>query len=293
MAWKGNILKVKELRNCVSIFQNNVPTSNIIAVNVNHIKTSVRTWATVCPRRFPTICVSQLNRATRTKGLNVTGCGSYQSIISSYGTEQSTESGEVIEKKSQARTEVSYEELKTLINKPEVLIIDVREPKEIEQTGMMPGAINIPITKLKSSLALDKEDFKAQYKSTKPASTGDNLVFYGLSNVRSEAALELAHKAGFKNLLGHPALKVNPVIYLFFLPISEVGLVEIALSCSRQQFCAEFGVEKPSCSDQIVFTCMRGIRSNTAVCITQNLGYERAKHYPGGWQEWSEKETGS
>ena len=59
-------------------------------------------------------------------------------------SEQSTESGETAEKKSQARIVITYEELKELIKKQEILVIDVREPKEVEQTGMMPGAINIP-----------------------------------------------------------------------------------------------------------------------------------------------------
>ena len=45
---------------------------------------------------------------------------------------------------------------------------------------------------------MDEAGFKAAYKRPKPPSNGDNLVFYGLSNVRSEAALELAYKAGYK-----------------------------------------------------------------------------------------------
>lgn len=41
----------------------------------------------------------------------------------------------------------TYEEIKDLPNRPEILLIDVREPFEIEQTGIIPTAINIPCKK--------------------------------------------------------------------------------------------------------------------------------------------------
>lgn len=37
-----------------------------------------------------------------------------------------------------------YEEIKDLPNHPEILLIDVREPYEIEETGSIPTSINIP-----------------------------------------------------------------------------------------------------------------------------------------------------
>jgi 3-mercaptopyruvate sulfurtransferase SseA len=38
----------------------------------------------------------------------------------------------------------TYEEIKDLPNHPEKLLIDVREPLEIENTGKIPTSINIP-----------------------------------------------------------------------------------------------------------------------------------------------------
>lgn len=38
----------------------------------------------------------------------------------------------------------SYEEVKDLPNHPEKLLIDVREPSEVAETGSIPTAINIP-----------------------------------------------------------------------------------------------------------------------------------------------------
>lgn len=42
------------------------------------------------------------------------------------------------------KTTVIFEEMQTYENNDEVLIIDVREPKEIEETGKIGGSINIP-----------------------------------------------------------------------------------------------------------------------------------------------------
>lgn len=38
----------------------------------------------------------------------------------------------------------TYEEIKTLPNHPEKLLIDVREPQELLDTGVIPTSINIP-----------------------------------------------------------------------------------------------------------------------------------------------------
>jgi 3-mercaptopyruvate sulfurtransferase SseA len=41
----------------------------------------------------------------------------------------------------------TYEEVKNLPNHPEKLLIDVREPHELAETGEIPTAINIPCKK--------------------------------------------------------------------------------------------------------------------------------------------------
>lgn len=38
----------------------------------------------------------------------------------------------------------TYEEVKDLPNHPEKLLIDVREPHELQETGKIPTSINIP-----------------------------------------------------------------------------------------------------------------------------------------------------
>ena len=54
------------------------------------------------------------------------------------------------------------------------------------------------VTKLKASLQLNPEQFEAHFGAMKPAKDGHNIVFYGFSSVKSTAAVEIAHKLGFK-----------------------------------------------------------------------------------------------
>ena len=42
------------------------------------------------------------------------------------------------------KSDVSYEELLALLESDDVQLFDVREPKEIKETGTIPGATNIP-----------------------------------------------------------------------------------------------------------------------------------------------------
>lgn len=39
---------------------------------------------------------------------------------------------------------VTYEEVEDLPNRPEVVLVDVRDPPEIKDTGKIPTSINIP-----------------------------------------------------------------------------------------------------------------------------------------------------
>lgn len=38
----------------------------------------------------------------------------------------------------------SYEDVKAVKDDPKTLLIDVREPKELQETGVLPNSINIP-----------------------------------------------------------------------------------------------------------------------------------------------------
>ncbi|XP_029927756.1 thiosulfate sulfurtransferase/rhodanese-like domain-containing protein 3 [Myripristis murdjan] len=80
-----------------------------------------------------------------------------------------------------------------------------------------------------------------------------------------------------------------------FIPGSinvPLGQVSTALQLEPQDFKDKYGGEMPQQTDNIVFTCLAGIRSKTALEAATSLGYKDVQHYPGGWQDWMKNEQG-
>jgi len=100
--------------------------------------------------------------------------------------------------------DLSYEQMNALIQSRDILLIDVREPKEIETWGKIQDSINIPLSQVKAALQLAAEEFVERFKHEKPQKHDTKLVFYGLCEVKSCAALEIAHKLGYKKARHFP-----------------------------------------------------------------------------------------
>ncbi|KAF4984396.1 hypothetical protein FZEAL_419 [Fusarium zealandicum] len=83
------------------------------------------------------------------------------------------------------------------INEDNIVIIDVREPKELMLLGKIPSAINIPITSAVQSFHLEPQDFEEMYGFKQPDKDAE-LVFYCKSGVRARGAAQLARHAGWK-----------------------------------------------------------------------------------------------
>ncbi|KAM4579583.1 thiosulfate sulfurtransferase/rhodanese-like domain-containing protein 3 [Odontesthes bonariensis] len=78
-----------------------------------------------------------------------------------------------------------------------------------------------------------------------------------------------------------------------FIPDSinvPLGQVNTALQLNPEEFREKYGGEMPQQTDNIVFTCLAGIRSKTALDTATSLGFKDAQHYPGGWQDWVKHE---
>ncbi|XP_037816091.1 rhodanese domain-containing protein CG4456-like [Lucilia sericata] len=95
---------------------------------------------------------------------------------------------------------VTYEEIKKLTNQSAELLIDVREPKELQETGKIPNSINIPLGQVGQELAdsVDKAAFKAKYGRDKPEKNSE-IIFHCRSGKRSQSAAELARTLGYEN----------------------------------------------------------------------------------------------
>ena len=86
---------------------------------------------------------------------------------------------------------------------PGRILIDVREPSEIESTGNIPGAKNMPMNSAPDGLFLPAEEFEEKFGWSKPKSDAE-LVFYCKAGVRSRAAAGMARMAGWKNVSESP-----------------------------------------------------------------------------------------
>ncbi|GAB1318804.1 Thiosulfate sulfurtransferase rdl2, mitochondrial [Madurella fahalii] len=79
---------------------------------------------------------------------------------------------------------------------PSITIIDVREPAELQQTGRIPGAINVPITSAPDSFHISDEEFEDRFGYPRPGRDTE-VVFYCKAGVRSRGAAGLAKDAGW------------------------------------------------------------------------------------------------
>ncbi|KAL7635533.1 UNVERIFIED_CONTAM: hypothetical protein RMT77_014602 [Armadillidium vulgare] len=100
---------------------------------------------------------------------------------------------------TRTRTELDYEELSDLLTFSEdVALIDVRNPQELHTYGSIPGAINIPLGEVKAAFQLSENEFRRTFYVEKPSKTAKNLVFFARGPNASSAALEIAHRLGYK-----------------------------------------------------------------------------------------------
>lgn len=94
---------------------------------------------------------------------------------------------------------IKYEELKDLLKNDGVVLIDVREPWEIKEYGLIKGSINIPLGDLQAGLQLTPEEFEAKYHKKLPEKS-NTLVFSCLAGIRSGRALEVATSLGYNRV---------------------------------------------------------------------------------------------
>lgn len=80
-----------------------------------------------------------------------------------------------------------------------VLIIDVREKEEIDETGKLPGSIHIPMGEVANTLLrLSEKDFKEKFNREKP-SKDTKIILSCRSGKRSSMVQEEIQKLGYQN----------------------------------------------------------------------------------------------
>ncbi|XP_033334577.1 rhodanese domain-containing protein CG4456 isoform X2 [Megalopta genalis] len=94
---------------------------------------------------------------------------------------------------------VHYKDIIKAQKDDNVLIIDVREQNEIDETGKLPGSIHIPMGDVSNNLLnLSDKDFKNKFDKEKP--TKDTKIILSCrSGKRSGMVQEEIQKLGYKN----------------------------------------------------------------------------------------------
>lgn len=99
---------------------------------------------------------------------------------------------------------VSYEDIKQLTKQPKKLLIDVREPQELQETGQIPTSINIPLGQVTEELGpgVDNSVFRAKYGRDKPEKNTE-IIFHCKIGRRSLSAAEKAKTLGYQNIYNY------------------------------------------------------------------------------------------
>lgn len=105
-----------------------------------------------------------------------------------------------IDSKMASSNVVSYEYIKNLAPDSTELLIDVREPAELQETGTLPNSVNIPLNNLEETfLKLSMEEFKSKVGKTKPDKDAIIIVSCKLGG-RSAKAQGILTQLGYKNV---------------------------------------------------------------------------------------------
>jgi rhodanese-related sulfurtransferase len=83
------------------------------------------------------------------------------------------------------------------------ILIDTREPSELQATGTIPSSINIPVTSQPDAFFITNEEFEDRFGFERPTKDQE-VIFYCKAGVRSRAAATLAKQAGWENVSEYP-----------------------------------------------------------------------------------------
>ena len=98
---------------------------------------------------------------------------------------------------------MEFEDVKAGLGDKSLVLIDVRNPDEIQQHGKIPGSINIPLPKLRKAFEMCEECFKQEFGITKPGKQ-DKIATHCMMGGRAGKAAEALKNMGFHNAISYP-----------------------------------------------------------------------------------------
>lgn len=97
-----------------------------------------------------------------------------------------------------------FNSVNAIISSPEypknVTLVDVREPSELQQSGKIPGAINVPYKSQPTAFKYDQETWEENFAGVPKPALDQELVIYCAAGVRAKYAADIAAEAGYEKL---------------------------------------------------------------------------------------------
>ncbi|XP_058788626.1 rhodanese domain-containing protein CG4456-like [Phymastichus coffea] len=97
---------------------------------------------------------------------------------------------------------IDYNKMLEAQKDDKILILDVRENSEIQETGKLPGSIHIPMKEVMNELNLSNEEFEKTYGKKKPSLDTQIITSCRLGGRSAKVQAELQN-AGYKNVLNY------------------------------------------------------------------------------------------
>ncbi|KAI0229633.1 Thiosulfate sulfurtransferase/rhodanese-like domain-containing protein 3 [Lamellibrachia satsuma] len=222
--------------------------------------------------------------------------------------------------------DVSASDVERIVADDTGTLIDVRNPNELEETGKIGDAINVPLDELTEAFNLPEDEFETKYDAPKPSKEADNLVLYCRSGVRAANGCEELSKLGYQKVSRYPGSmnewsslhpKVTPKdfsssdvermvndnsgILLDVRNSNELeetgkignainvplGEIAEAFQLSDEEFQQKYAAPLPPKDvEDMVVYCRSGVRAASACQELIKLGYLKVNRYPGSWLEW-------
>lgn len=223
--------------------------------------------------------------------------------------------------------DVTASDVERMVNEKSGILIDVRNPNELEETGKIGDAINVPLGEISEAFNLPDDEFEKKYGAPKPPKDADNLVVYCRSGVRAMSGCEELSKLGFDKVKRYPGsmmewsslhsnatpkdVTTNDVEQMvnnksgILLDVRNpdeleetgkigdainvpLGEIAEAFKLSDAEFQAKYAAPLPPKDvDDMVVYCRSGVRAADACQELIQLGYLKVNRYPGSWLEWS------
>lgn len=97
-----------------------------------------------------------------------------------------------------------FNSVNTIIASPDypknITLVDVREFSELQKSGKIPGAINVPFNSQPSAFKYDQATWEESFANVPKPALDQELVFYCAAGRRAKAAADVAAEAGYENL---------------------------------------------------------------------------------------------